>query len=92
MGYQIRDCSEDCRLCLETRDIKSGMVRLMWRHPTPAGQLADDPIARALIAEEALHGLFKRLFLPAAGQRSCWRGPASQLTETGGGPFQDPRP
>ncbi|HEX5515311.1 MAG TPA: hypothetical protein VFY81_13005 [Gammaproteobacteria bacterium] len=69
MAYQIEARTQDGHPYLEIRDIESGTVRLAWRHPAPDQTLPDDPIVRALVAEEALHHLFKRLFLLAAGQQ-----------------------
>lgn len=69
MGYQIEAGTDRGHPYLQIRDINSDTVRLMWQHPTPAGQPPEDPLARALAAEEALHSLFKRLFLLAAEQR-----------------------
>lgn len=69
MAYQIEACTQDGHPYLEIRDIESGAIRLAWRHPAPDQTLPDDPIVRALVAEEALHCLFKRLFLLAAGQQ-----------------------
>ena len=74
MAYQIEASTQDGRPYLEIRDVESGAVRLAWRHPAPDQALPDDPLVRALVAEDALHGLFKRLFLLAAGQRISRRG------------------
>jgi hypothetical protein len=73
MAYQIEARTQDGHPYLEIRDIDSGAVRLAWRHPAPDQTLPDDPIVRALVAEEALHHLFKRLFLLAAGQQASRR-------------------
>lgn len=67
MGYHI-DAGGKPYPYLQIRDVDSDAVRLVWYHPIQAVP-ADDPLARALAAEEALHGLFKRLFLLAAEQR-----------------------
>lgn len=68
MGYKIEAGVRGGHRYLQIRDIQSDAVRLIWRHPAPIALVPDDPLARALATEEALHGLFKRLFLLATVQ------------------------
>lgn len=82
MGYQIEAGTDRGHPYLQIRDIDSDTVRLMWQHPTPAGRPPEDPLARALIAEEALHSLFKRLFLLAAEQRLMTRSTGGELQQS----------
>jgi hypothetical protein len=76
MGYKIEAGVRSGHRYLQIRDIQSDAVRLIWRHPTPPALTPDDPLVRALAAEEALHGLFKRLFLLATVQRLNSQRPA----------------
>ena len=62
MSYRIDAGCKEGRPYLQLRDADSGCVRLAWQGP--AAQAAEDSeLARALAAEEAMHALFKRLFL-----------------------------
>lgn len=69
MGYQINARAPQGCPCLEIRDAASGAIRLLWQHPTTAPSAPEDPLARALLAEEALHNLFRQLFLLNAKDR-----------------------
>lgn len=70
MAYQINARAARGCPCLEIRDATSGAIRLLWQHPaTTQPTSPEDPLARALLAEEALHSLFRQLFLLNAKDR-----------------------
>ncbi|NLO81121.1 MAG: hypothetical protein GX093_12605 [Xanthomonadaceae bacterium] len=70
MGYRINARATHGRPCLEIRDASTGAVRLLWQHPAATrNDPPEDPLARALLAEEALHSLFRELFLLTAKDR-----------------------
>lgn len=54
---------------LQIRDADAGTVRLIWQDPPTTPPLTEDPLARALAAEEALHRLCRRLLLHATEPR-----------------------
>lgn len=68
MSYQIETGLHGMNPYLEMRDPDSGAVRLLWEYPRQAVADADPDLAR-LLAEEAVHRFFNRLFLLAVQQR-----------------------
>ncbi|HET8702066.1 MAG TPA: hypothetical protein VFL97_10430 [Nitrococcus sp.] len=55
---------------LQIKEAESGAVRLVWDYPrSPSSGIGSEcELARALVMEEALHKLFRRLFLLTAAQ------------------------
>ena len=68
MSYQIETGLHGMNPYLKMRDAHSGAVRLMWEYPKQAVTDADPELAR-LLAEEAVHQFFSRLFLLTVQQR-----------------------
>jgi hypothetical protein len=62
---------------LQIRDIEPDVIRLMWQPP----RLTDDPLARALAAEEAMHDMFRPLRTLIAERRRRTRGLARLVSE-----------
>lgn len=62
MSYQIEAGYREGRPYLQVREADSGSVRLAWEYPTVT-PVEDSELARTLAVDEAIHSLFKRLFL-----------------------------
>lgn len=68
MSYQIETGLHGMNPYLKMRDARSGAVRLLWEYPKQAVVDADPDLAQ-LLAEEAVHQFFSRLFLLTVQQR-----------------------
>lgn len=66
MSYDIRAGYRYGQPFLQIRDAHSGALRLLWECPRCSDP--EDAQARELALEEALHKLFKRLFLLSAAK------------------------
>ncbi|WP_168015094.1 hypothetical protein [Halomonas salinarum] len=70
MPYQIDTRLKGANPSLQIRDASSGAVRLAWEYPRcapPEGEEVDEELL-ALKREEAIHELFRRLFMLTAEQ------------------------
>ncbi|SDG46382.1 hypothetical protein SAMN05216571_11476 [Onishia taeanensis] len=63
MPYQIDTRLKGANPSLQIRDSSSGSVRLAWEYPRQAASEGEDEELLALKREEAIHELFRRLFL-----------------------------
>ncbi|WP_304526618.1 hypothetical protein [Halomonas sp. I5-271120] len=63
MPYQIDTRLKGANPSLQIRDSSSGSVRLAWEYPRRASSDGEDEELLALKREEAIHELFRRLFL-----------------------------
>lgn len=63
MPYQIDTRLKGANPSLQIRDSSSGSVRLAWEYPRQAAWDGEDEELLALKREEAIHELFRRLFL-----------------------------
>jgi|TARA_B100000700_G_scaffold309361_1_gene388329 hypothetical protein len=63
MPYQIDTRLKGANPSLQIRDSSSGSVRLAWEYPRQAASGGEDEELLALKREEAIHELFRRLFL-----------------------------
>lgn len=66
MHYQIEAYLLNGNPRLQIKEAESGAVRLVWDHPQGLG--GESEPARELATEEALHELFRRLFLLTTAQ------------------------
>lgn len=62
MAYHIKTAFRGSNPTLQICDVSSGSVRMAWEYPREAGR-EEDPELAALRREEAIHELFRRLFL-----------------------------
>ncbi|WP_192035582.1 hypothetical protein [Halomonas sp. YLGW01] len=63
MPYQIDTRLRGANPSLQIRDASSGAVRLAWEYPRHMLAESEDEELLALRREEAIHELFRRLFL-----------------------------
>lgn len=63
MAYHIKTAFRGKNPILQICDVSSGSVRMAWEYPKAAADHGEDPELAALRREEAIHELFRRLFL-----------------------------
>ncbi|MBB3230793.1 hypothetical protein [Halomonas stenophila] len=68
MAYHIKTAVRGANPTLEICDISSGSVRMAWEYPRADLAGHEDPELAALRREEAIHELFRRLFLVTTEQ------------------------
>lgn len=63
MSYRIKTALHGANPTLEIFDVSSGSVRMAWEYPRVTEDTENDPEQLAMRQEEAIHELFRRLFL-----------------------------
>ncbi|RTQ99151.1 hypothetical protein [Halomonas nitroreducens] len=63
MAYHIKTAFRGANPILEICDISSGSVRMAWEYPRVDSARDEDLELAAMRREEAIHELFRRLFL-----------------------------
>ncbi|MDT8893130.1 hypothetical protein RSO41_00565 [Halomonas sp. I1] len=63
MAYHIKTAFRGTNPILQICDVSSGSVRMAWEYPKDDLERDDDPELLAMRREEAIHDLFRRLFL-----------------------------
>ncbi|MGQ7248526.1 hypothetical protein ACUN9Y_14465 [Halomonas sp. V046] len=64
MSYRIKTALHGANPSLEIFDVSSGSMRMAWEYPKVATNTEEtDPELLAMRREEAIHDLFRRLFL-----------------------------
>nr|WP_300312948.1 hypothetical protein [Halomonas sp.] len=63
MSYRIKTALHGANPTLEIFDVSSGSMRMAWEYPNVADDPDTDPELLTMRREEAIHELFRRLFL-----------------------------
>ncbi|MBY5967726.1 hypothetical protein [Halomonas denitrificans] len=63
MSYRIKTALHGANPTLEIFDVSSGSMRMAWEYPKVMANADTDPELAAMRREEAIHELFRRLFL-----------------------------
>lgn len=63
MSYRIKTALHGANPTLEIFDVSSGSMRMAWEYPKVTEDAENDPEILAMRREEAIHELFRRLFL-----------------------------
>lgn len=63
MSYRIKTALHGANPTLEIFDVSSGSMRMAWEYPRVTEDTENDPELLAMRREEAIHELFRRLFL-----------------------------